>query len=253
MKILLIFILWFLFAVSSYSQLKVSPLTTNNPSTGSTGQVLQTRGDGLIQWVTPSSGLSVIVRSNGTVLAAVTNFNFQDFLKLTNSPSGSISIGLPIFVGGSVTQSTASAVSITSAAGLIENSGTTIGGFGAEIFNSFGSSLHDNSSNNGRLKAPTDGIYEFTAGFWFTNSLTGTRGISLRRNSSATLVPIALIPADAAAGPVFVTGSYIMNMVATEYCELVAYQNSGATMVCSNYNRAFFTIRRLGSSTGSLY
>lgn len=144
------------------------------------------------------------------------------------------------FIGCSVYRGT-SDQSISSATGTAVQ-------FNTENFDTDG--FHDNVTNNTRLTAPSDGYYQVQATVAFASNTTGYRAAWMTKNGTDSnplkanyMVPIfQLVTGDT---PVLPTPAYIFSLVAGDYIEIVAYQNSGGSLnVLQNYTGA--RIQRVG-------
>lgn len=108
----------------------------------------------------------------------------------------------------------------------ISHATTTTITFDAEDFDTDG--FHDNSTNNTRITIPSGkgGKYLFTAtGHWADNT-TGSRQMYFRKNGT-DIVAFNIWGADGAVG---FSLPQVVELVATDYIELVVYQDSTVTL-----------------------
>jgi len=91
--------------------------------------------------------------------------------------------------------------------------------------------FHDNVTNNTRLTVPTgkDGKYSIRGACQWANNATGHRIISIRLNG-ATVITEAEIPGFSGIDGPSVPCSTDYALVATDYVELMVYQNSTASL-----------------------
>ena len=171
---------------------------------------LTTKGD-LYTFSTSDARLAVGA-TNGQVLtvdsAEVTG------LKWATPASGSTYVGCRIKKSGGANQN-------------ISHATTTTITFDAEDFDT--NSFHDNSTNNTRITIPSGkgGKYLFTVtGHWGDNT-TGSRQMYFRKNGS-DIVAFNIWSSDGAVG---FSLPQVFELVATDYIELVVYQDSGTTIV----------------------
>ena len=226
---------------------------------GTTGQVLSktTNADMDFTWVAANPGDITAVTagtgiSGGGTSGAVTITND---MATTITASGDIVVGtgsgtydnLPIGTTGQVltADTTVSPYKVkwasASAGGFvgcrikkagganqnISHATTTTITFDAEDFDTDG--FHDNSTNNTRITIPAGkgGKYLFTAtGHWQDNA-TGSRQMYFRKNGS-DIVAFNIWSSDGAVG---FSLPQVFELVATDYIELVVYQDSSSTIV----------------------
>jgi hypothetical protein len=108
----------------------------------------------------------------------------------------------------------------------ISNATTTTITFDAEDFDT--DAFHDNSTNNSRITIPAGkgGKYLFTAtGYWGDNT-TGSRQMYYRKNGT----DIVAFNEWSADGIVGFSLPQVVSLVATDYIELIVYQNSTTTL-----------------------
>lgn len=88
--------------------------------------------------------------------------------------------------------------------------------------------IHDTTTNTGRLTCKTAGIYIVTGHVSFAANATGIRDVRILHNGTTTY---ATTRADAAAsGKTNMTISSILSLAVNDYVELVAYQSSGGAL-----------------------
>lgn len=97
-------------------------------------------------------------------------------------------------------------------------------------------SMHDTVTNNPRITVPVAGIYLLTACVEFAANATGVRATGFRKNSSGTNAPNIKgrwVSGDGLGGGSIIGGaiSSVVKLVATDYVEVVALQNSGGNLV----------------------
>lgn len=108
----------------------------------------------------------------------------------------------------------------------ISDSTFTVLAFNSERYDTSG--FHDTVTNNGRLTAPIAGKY-LIIGMVAFESGTGLRGIQIRLNGTTTIGSNFVTAVAAGAGSstdLFVMSEY--ELAATNYVELIAWQNSGS-------------------------
>ena len=116
------------------------------------------------------------------------------------------------------------------AAQTISNATATAITFGAGTETFDVGAMHDTGSNTSRITIPTggDGIYLLHGELAIAASAVGQRQVYIRQNGTTTIT--ALILAAAAATTLNMLASAIVNAVATDYFELVIYQDSGGNL-----------------------
>lgn len=93
--------------------------------------------------------------------------------------------------------------------------------------------MHSTSSNTSRILAPAAGIYLGTATVNFASNATGVRILTLRKNSGGVGTAgtqLGYIELSAATAIHYMQVTGIIQMAATDYLELFAYQNSGGAL-----------------------
>lgn len=92
-------------------------------------------------------------------------------------------------------------------------------------------SLHDNVTNNSRLTIPTsgDGYYLVSIKVDFASNATGQRYIGIKKNGT-TYRYLSIVRAVSAASDLMINGTIMLNLVATDYIEVCAYQDSGGAL-----------------------
>lgn len=117
--------------------------------------------------------------------------------------------------------------SLTAGSQTISNDVRTAIAFTSEAYDTDG--FHDNVTNNSRITIPTGqgGKYLFTFSMhWTTGS--GIRDLQLYKNGSVIITPSAAIAAQAGS-EVALNGTYVLNLVATDYIEVFGYTAGGGT------------------------
>jgi hypothetical protein len=108
----------------------------------------------------------------------------------------------------------------------------TILNFDTETFDSAG--IHDNTTNNSRLTAPIDGVYEVSAGvFWDDATESGARAISLIENGAPCAGGCKAESVWPDTGTAFQTVqsvSTVLKLNAGDYMEALAAQGSGGPL-----------------------
>lgn len=214
---------------------------TSNTNTrlaiGSAGQVL-TVAAGVPSWASPSDQTPLTTKgdvftfstvdarlgvgANGTVLTA-------DSAEATGlkwaAPAAPSFVGVSAFdsnvLGQSISNTTYTALTYDS-----ENYDTD--------------SFHSTSSNTSRLTIPSGkgGKYQINAYVNWDNNATGRRIFVLYKNG----VYNKQLANETSSGYLAQTGAYVVNLVATDYIEIFAYQDSGGTRNCdeNKYFQATF-------------
>lgn len=147
-------------------------------------------------------------------------------------------VGTPAFVGARAYLATT--------AQAISNAAHTALQFNAESFDS--DALHDNATNNTRLTIPTGktGKWLFSGGAEYVANATGQRQITLRKNGTTFLTQSVAVATGSFDQMVLITD--VLSLAAGDYIELMAYQNSGATLnVNFGENKTFLTAQFVGA------
>lgn len=122
--------------------------------------------------------------------------------------------------------SMANAYRITSDQTLSNNTNTIVE-FNAEQFDT--DTIHDNSTNPGRLTAKLAGKYLVSCSIRWEGNATGTRSVGLRKNGTTFIS--ANGSKDVEGNHVIVTGSpVIIDLAANDYVEVIAFQDSGGDL-----------------------
>jgi hypothetical protein len=87
--------------------------------------------------------------------------------------------------------------------------------------------MHDTAVNNSRITVPTggDGLYLFTGEYGFNANATGYRLVTLRKNGTTTVASVSYTAVGAGTGTA-INLSAILDLVATDYIEVIATQTS---------------------------
>lgn len=125
----------------------------------------------------------------------------------------------------------------------VANTTNTIITFDTEEFDVGG--MHSTTTNTGRITIPTGGDGTYLVGChasWAANA-TGARSIYIRLNGSTLLVPDTK-PASSATVVERMGCSTIAKLVAGDYVEVIAYQESGGSLnITTEYqNPGFYAI-----------
>jgi len=107
--------------------------------------------------------------------------------------------------------------------------------------------IHDNSTNNTRLTATTAGKYVITGHAKFDVNGTGRRQVGIRVNGSTIIALWETAITSAAGGNIFSIAT-IDDLSATDYVELVVFQDSGGNLDVKNDANfgAEFTMQKIG-------
>jgi hypothetical protein len=127
--------------------------------------------------------------------------------------------GAPVFIGCSVYKSANQTLS--------DETGTILT-YDLENFDTDG--FHSNTTNNSRITIPAGkgGKYLFTAWMNFATNATGTRGMNLYKNGTTYVAELTWVNANTEnTRPTRIAGSAVIDLVATDYIEVLAYQKSG--------------------------
>jgi len=142
------------------------------------------------------------------------------------------------FVGALVYRTTN--LSLSNATGVIV-------GWDAESFDTNG--FHDNTTNNSRLTVPSGkaGKYLVTCVATYNNNAKGFRSTSFRKNGSTYLNDWTTAPT-ASGSYAYTITTITLDLVATDYIDVDAYQNSGGALDlrAENY-RSYFSMIYLGA------
>ncbi len=131
------------------------------------------------------------------------------------------------------------------AAQAITSGATTASAFNSERYDT--DTIHDTSTNNGRLTCKTAGKYLITANVeWAANS-TGTRQCWIYLNNT-TIIAIDRRTAMTPPGTTTNNISTIYDLALNDYVELIVFQTSGGNLnldVAANYSPEFM-MQRIG-------
>jgi hypothetical protein len=100
--------------------------------------------------------------------------------------------------------------------------------------------IHDTSTNPGRLTATTAGIYHIYGHIVWGASAVGDRKIDIRVNGSTYIASIRYDPSDGPNNWMSISTDY--SLAATDYVELIVYQASGGALdivATANYSPEF--------------
>ena len=137
-----------------------------------------------------------------------------------------------------------SARAYESATFAVANATDTVVLFDSERFDT--DTIHDVSSNTGRLTATTAGVYIIIGHISFPTNTTGFRSVHIRAEGSTELAFETRAPSSNATN---VSISTITNLSATDYVELLVYQSSGGSLTLpadANYQQSFAMARISG-------
>jgi len=106
--------------------------------------------------------------------------------------------------------------------------------------------MHDNAVNNSRITFQTAGQYTITGNIlWASNAAGAMRGVAIRLNG-VTYIAAHMHNRAAIAGGEQISTSTIYEFSATDYVELMAYQDTGGNLSCGsgpNYAPEFAAAR----------
>lgn len=108
--------------------------------------------------------------------------------------------------------------------------------------------LHDTSTNPSRITITEPGLYIIGAGIAYAANATGRRGLLIRRNGSITSLDETVL-AVAGGFETRMSGSTLINLVAGDYVELLAFQTSGSALdvlALTEFSPEFWAIRLSG-------
>lgn len=131
------------------------------------------------------------------------------------------------------------AITLTSGVGAVLT-------FDSERFDT--GNLHSTVSNTSRLTAPITGLYLIGASVEFAANATGIRQFTLRLNGT-TIIGVIDQVLSSAGGVTWLTTDTIYRLVAGDYVEVVAAQNSGGNLnvnASGNYSPEFWMFRLSG-------
>lgn len=107
-------------------------------------------------------------------------------------------------------------------------------------------SIHSTVTNTGRLTPPLDGLYLLTAHVSWAANATGFRQVGFLVNGSATVGNTRTMAVTTASEPTVQSVATLYRLSASDYAEVVVYQNSGGSLgitVASNYSPEFSMVR----------
>lgn len=102
----------------------------------------------------------------------------------------------------------------------------TVLAFDSERFDT--DTIHDTATNNSRLTATTAGKYWIHGQVNYADNATGRRDLTIRLNGTTTIADVRVNPISGADTTVEVSTFY--DLSATDYVELLAFQNSGGAL-----------------------
>ena len=138
------------------------------------------------------------------------------------------------------------AYKITTNQSLSNNTDTAIS-FNAELFDT--NSFHDNSTNNTRMTVPSgkSGKYLLVANLVFAANATGVRNLQFLVNNTTSIGATRIITAGSSENTI-VNCSAIIDLVATDYVEVIAFQTSGGSLnINADQSFTTFSITYLGA------
>jgi len=100
--------------------------------------------------------------------------------------------------------------------------------------------IHDTSTNTGRLTCKTAGIYHIYGSVQFEANATGNRYLIIRLNGSTVIASLGHTEVAAAVEDMSISTEY--SLAVNDYVELVVYQNSGGALkvnAAANYSPEF--------------
>lgn len=117
--------------------------------------------------------------------------------------------------------------------------------FNSEDFDN--GNVHSTSVNTGRLTAPITGLYSIGYTIQYASNATGLRFSGLRLNGTVRIGGDHEIP-PANGSVTLLSGSTIYRLAATDYVELIVFQNSGVALNVefAGSNSPYFWMVRLG-------
>lgn len=204
----------------------------------------------LLVWATPSSGFSDPMTNRGDIIVrnasnTTARLGIGSSGKVLSSDGTDISWQTPSAGGAAVGVSVYATVtqSIPNATGPVLT-------FDAEFFDTDG--FHSTVTNTSRLTVPSgkDGKYIIGGGTYFASSGAGTyRIIAITKNGVA--VPPHMRRGVAPTDPALALSGVVLDLVATDYIEIIAYQDSGGALNVGHASQAEFrstlNMMRLGS------
>ena len=110
----------------------------------------------------------------------------------------------------------------------INDATSTLVTFDTEVFDT--DTMHNNVTNNSRLTVTTAGKYLVWFTIGFAANATGLRLIDLSKNGVLAAPPLFLSGTELAGASSYFSGSVLINLVATDYVEIFARQDSGGAL-----------------------
>ena len=138
-----------------------------------------------------------------------------------------VASGLPSWATASASAFVGAKATSTDASQSIANNTNSTVLFNSEEYDT--STIHSTSTNTSRLTIPSgkDGYWAVTAKITFAGNSSGARQLRLNKNGS--LVANFLVPITGS-GEQSIILTNNLNLVATDYLEIVVYQNSGGAL-----------------------
>lgn len=209
-----------------------------------TGLDLIDGGDGYVSHIDANyitGGTNSIKHTSGTRKWRLGSNTLRDGTDANDLPF-TLTAGTPLL--GSMSQKPNVAVR-NSGTQSIPNSAYTVVTFDTEDVDTDG--LHSTSSNTGRLTARVPGYYRVWCNLQYAANATGTRAGRVRKNGATLLytLPTAL---STAAVDATIGGSFVVQLVATEYVELEAFQDSGGALNIQGGRGVLFGMELIGDA-----
>jgi len=158
---------------------------------------------------------ALVTAANDFLVGSVSGVAVKKTLTETQAILGIASIGARVYNSGTQAIPASSVTAIT---------------FDSERYDT--DSIHNTGTNTSRLTCNTAGYYIITGHVEFASNNTGIRGVYIKLNNTTYLNVNIYASVPSSATQMLV--STIYNLEATDYVEVLVYQNSGTTLNSSN-------------------
>jgi hypothetical protein len=222
-------------------------------SIGSTGDITGVTagtgisGGGTSGTVTVTNSMATAITTAGDLIKGTGSGTFDRLGIGSTGQVLTVSGGAPSWATPAGGASFSGARAYASGTQNINTATSTVLTWNSESFDS--NSYHSTSSNTGRLTVPATGYYIINGLCMFNVNGTGVRIIECKKNNTTSVAYIEEAATTLAATASSVQFSAVVYATASDYFEMIAYQNSGSTISTyvggEQFN--FFSIVSLGA------